>query len=262
MSMREDTLSRCCSSLYELPLTAMLLGDSFHPGGIALTKRLAEMVLVGPDDCVLEVACGTGRTAHVLAQEFGANVVGIDYSAALLGRANQQGLSPDYRYRPRFCQASVLRLPIRTASQDIVFCECALCTFPDPVLALAEFFRVLRPGGRLAISDITIEKPVPTLLQNILARNICVAGAHALETYQAMIEDAGFSNIRTQPTNHVLFDMIECIERRLHLGEVILELEQLSFTNETQSARQTLIDARVFLSSGGAGYALFSARKC
>ena len=262
MSVIDTTLIRCCTSLYELPLTSMLLGESFHPGGTALTKQLAEMALAGPDDRVVDVACGTGTTAHILALEFGAQVLGIDYSAVMIDRANRQWTSPDYRYRPSFCRGNVFQLPVATASQDIVFCECALCTFPDPVLALAEFFRVLRPGGRLAISDITIEKPVPTLLQNILARNICVAGAYALETYQSMIEDAGFSNIRTQPTNHVLFDMIECIERRLHLGEVILELEQLSFTNETQSARQTLIDARVFLSSGGAGYALFSARKC
>ena len=261
MNVREDTLSRCCSSLYELPLTALLLGDSFHPGGIALTKRLAEMAFVGPDDRVLDVACGTGMTAHALTQEFGAKVVGIDYSASLIDRANQHGISPDYRCRPRFCQASVLRLPIQSASQDIVFCECALCTFPDPMLALVEFFRVLRPGGRLAISDITIDKPVPASLQNILSHNICVAGAKSVNQYQSMIAKTGFANIRAQTTDHVLLEMLERIERQLQLGEVILEMQRLKLPEQGPETRQTLVEAREFLSSGGAGYALITARK-
>ena len=239
----------------------MLLGESFHPGGTALTKQLAEMALAGPDDRVVDVACGTGTTAHILALEFGAQVLGIDYSAVMIDRANRQWTSPDYRYRPSFCRGNVFQLPVATASQDIVFCECALCTFIDPMLALNEFLRVLKPGGRIALSDITIDKPIPAALQNILAHNICVAGAHSVKQYQSMISEAGFSTIRTKLTNHVLFDMIERIERRLELSEVMLELQQSALADESSNARQTLTDARDFLSSGGAGYALFSARK-
>jgi len=255
------SFSGCCSSLYEMPLTTLLLGDSFHPGGTKLTQRLAEKVWVGPNDQVLDVACGSGISAHVLALEYGAEVFGIDRSASLIARAKESWTSPDYRFTPNFSQADVAQLPFQTDSLDVVFCECALCTFSDPMLALSEFLRVLKPGGRLAISDITIEKPVPESLQTILAHNICVAGAHSEAKYEAMIAEAGFTSIRVQETNQVLFDMIERIERRLNLGEIVSELQKLELPEETLGAGDTLNEAREFLSSGGAGYALFSARK-
>src|SRR5947207_507755 len=72
-------LKRCCATLYESDLARFLLGDSFHPGGLQLTRQLGRMLGLNPASRVLDVACGKGTTAIFLAKEFGCGVLGIDY---------------------------------------------------------------------------------------------------------------------------------------------------------------------------------------
>ncbi|MBI3764188.1 MAG: methyltransferase domain-containing protein, partial [Chloroflexi bacterium] len=79
----------CCAKFYASDAARLLLGDSFHPGGKRLTERLGQALHLGPADRVLDVACGDGQAALVLAKQFGCSVVGIDYSADNIRRATQ-----------------------------------------------------------------------------------------------------------------------------------------------------------------------------
>src|SRR6266849_5982910 len=74
-----EQVKHCCARLYESDLTRFLLGDSFHPGGLKLTGQLGRMLGLSPASRVLDVACGKGTTAVLLAKEFGCEVFGIDY---------------------------------------------------------------------------------------------------------------------------------------------------------------------------------------
>src|SRR5216683_3659637 len=74
------SVKQCCAQLYESDLAKVLLGDSFHPGGLRLTERLGERLRLTPESRVLDVASGTGASAFFLAERFGCQVVGIDYS--------------------------------------------------------------------------------------------------------------------------------------------------------------------------------------
>ena len=74
-------LKSCCANLYESELARLLLGDSFHPGGLTLTGRLGELLQLKPGQRVLDVAAGKGTSAIFLAQRFGCEVVGVDYGA-------------------------------------------------------------------------------------------------------------------------------------------------------------------------------------
>src|ERR1700739_362343 len=74
-----EQVKQCCARLYESDLARFLLGDSFHPGGLALTGQLGRMIGLNPSSRALDVACGKGTTAVFLAKEFRCEVVGIDY---------------------------------------------------------------------------------------------------------------------------------------------------------------------------------------
>jgi len=82
------------------------------------------------------------------------------------------------------------RLPLESGSFDAVVCECAFCTFPDKATAAAEFRRVLRPGGRLGLSDLTRTGPLPPDLDGLLAWVACIADARPTAEYVAYLQGA------------------------------------------------------------------------
>ena len=81
----------CCAAFYEQDWVRTLMGDHFHPGGEALTQRLFDDLALQPGDRVLDLACGTGTTAGLLAERYDVEVVGLDFSAANVDRAPGPG---------------------------------------------------------------------------------------------------------------------------------------------------------------------------
>ncbi len=264
MNAQPADQKHCCAILYEMPLTTLLLGNSFHPGGNQLTRQLAEQAFVGPGSQVLDIACGQGNSARLLADEFGATITGVDYSASLLDTAQQLTQAAGLTHRVKFLQVDVQHLPCSDQQFDVVFCECALCTFADAPQVLAEIFRVLKPGGRLALSDVTINAPIPGNLQSVLGQALCIAGAHSNNEYQNLIESAGFKAPRCHDVSSVLLETVQQIEQRLQLAEVITALQQIPLPQELADkdipSADVLASARNFIHSGGIGYMLFVAR--
>ena len=251
----------CCALLYELPLTTLLLGESFHPGGTRLTRQLAEQALVGPGSRVLDIACGPGHSARFLADEFGAQVTGVDYSAALLQTARRLTDSAGLSQRVNFVHADAQHLPCADQQFDAVFCECALCTFTDAPRALAEMFRVLKPGGYLALSDITLNAPLPENLSTALGQALCIAGARSVNDYQQLIAAAGFNHPRCYDVASVLLDTVRQIEQRLQLAEVVSTWQHTPLPQAFDHPAEALDSARQVIARGGLGYMLFAARK-
>src|SRR5690349_15910765 len=79
----------CCAAVYQSEAARLLLGDSFHPGGIRLTERLGALLRLGPEQRVLDIASGPGRSAIALAQRFGCQVWGIEYSSDAVKSATE-----------------------------------------------------------------------------------------------------------------------------------------------------------------------------
>lgn len=256
----EPNSKPCCALLYELPLTSLLLGESFHPGGNRLTRQLAEQALVGPASRVLDIACGPGNSARLLADEFGAIVTGVDYSNSLLEQARNLTVVAGLSQRVDFLHAEAQHLPFEQDTFDVVFCECALCTFADAPRVLTEMLRVLKPGGRLALSDIIINAPVPDALQSALGHALCIAGARSAGEYQTLISAAGFNPPRSHDVSSVLLDTVQQIEQRLQLAEVITALQETCVPQAFNDTDVAIDTARRFIQSGGLGYSLFIAR--
>src|SRR5258708_23839890 len=88
-SYSAEMLKQCCANLYESELARVLLGDSFHPGGLKLTERVGSLLHLTPESRVLAVASGKRTTALFLVECFGCQVVGLDYSGQNVAHAGE-----------------------------------------------------------------------------------------------------------------------------------------------------------------------------
>ena len=258
-SAQNASVKSCCAGFYELPVVSMLLGDTLHPGGSALTRKLVEAATVGRETEVLDVACGRGESDRVLAGYHGCRVIGIDYSSANVARARE--LTRDARLddRARFVAGDADHLPFPGGSFDVVISECSLCLLPDLGQSLAELRRVLRPGGRVAISDVVLNAPVPEPLRDVIGHVLCITGARSSHGYRRALQATGFTTIRIRDVSYVLTDMMHRIERRQNaLAHLTAGL--LDEAAPWGGAGLRLAAAREFVASGGVGYALFTAR--
>src|SRR5271165_3941800 len=139
-----------------------------------------------PGEVVVDLGCGGGLDVFLAAAKVGptGKAVGIDMTPEMLDRARRnaahQGLS-----NVEFHQATIDQLPLADNSADCVISNCVINLAPDKAAVFREVFRVLKPGGRVAVSDIALKKPLPPdLAQDLLAYVGCVAGAISIDEYQ------------------------------------------------------------------------------
>ncbi len=220
-------LKSCCAAVYQSDFARMLLGNSFHPGGLNLTRRLGAVLELKPGMRVLDVASGKGESAIFLAQQFGCEVVGIDFGAANVQDAEERATAGGVAGLATFQEGDAERLAFSAASFDAVICECAFCTFPDKKSAAAEFARVLRPGGRVGISDLTRTGELPKELEGLLAWVACIADARPVSEYVDYLEDAGFTAIQVEPHDAALREMVRDIQGRLMGVEIAAKLKKV-----------------------------------
>jgi SAM-dependent methyltransferase len=245
MSVAPAEIKACCASAYASRAARFLLGDSFHPGGAALTSRLIAALEVGPGDTVVDVGCGPGASSEQLARETGCSTVGVDLAV------------PERHPHPleRFVQGDAEALPLEDESMDGALCECAFCTFPDKAAAARELARVLRPGARAAIADVTASRPrLPAELLGLEAWVACFGDARPLAELGSLLVAAGLELERVEAHDRELEELVDRVEARLRLAELA--------TGQTFSAAEPLVSAaRRALQDGVLGYAVLIARR-
>ncbi len=262
MSQQEpEKLKTCCAALYQSDLVRLLLGETFHPGGERLTLRLGQLLQLGPASQVLDVAAGQGTSAMLLAQRFGCRVLGIDYGEDAVCQANERARNLGLSHLVSFQQGDAECLPVASAGFDALLCECAFCTFPDKAAAATEFRRVLKPGGRIGLSDLTRHGAVPPELQGLLAWIVCIADALPVERYVQLLNDAGLTVESTERYDEALGELVRTIQGKLLGVEMLVKLKQielplaLDFTQAKTLAKAAAAAVRV----GQLGYVVLSA---
>jgi arsenite methyltransferase len=260
VSESADTIKACCAAAYGLDVARLLLGDSYHPGGLALTRRLADALVLTRGERVLDVAAGIGTSALLLAGEYDVDVLGIDLGPAQVaraeGRARQRGL--DGRVRFQIGDAEQLSLPDGTFTA--VVCECALCTFPAKDAAAAELSRVLADGGRVGITDVWLEPDrLDPELSGLAGRVACLADARPIAELQAIVERAGLAVVEIERHDDALLSTIEQVELRLRALR-IADLPALRGLDLARGIELTRRAADVVV-RGDAGYLLLVAIK-
>lgn len=156
-----------------------------------------------PGQTVLDLGSGGGIDCFLAGQQVGdsGHVIGVDMTAAMIekARTNKAKLGAT---NVEFRLGEIEHMPVADETVDVVISNCVINLSPDKPQVFREAYRVLRPGGRLAVSDIVINGPLPSEIKNSLnAWAGCVAGALEVEEYVAAIEAAGFEEVELAQVN-------------------------------------------------------------
>jgi SAM-dependent methyltransferase len=252
----------CCAALYEHPAVRWLLGDELHPGGEATTRRALELIGAGAGERLLDVASGTGASAILAAREFGCLVAGVDYGADAIRGAQRAADAAGLCDQVGFIVGDAEALPFADGEFDAVLCECSLSSFPDKPRALAEIRRVLRPTGRLGLTDVVVDRHrLPEELDGAMAAFACIGEALSGRGYEELLVEAGLRPIAVESRNEDAAALAERVEDRLR-GARLLGLDRASGSPlAAEAAIGLAATARQAISDGALGYAIFAASR-
>ncbi|MFV1980011.1 MAG: GTP-binding protein [Rhodothermia bacterium] len=280
----------CCAAFYDRDDVRFLLGESWHPGGLELTLDMAGRLDLGPGRRLLDVACGGGTSLRAIQSQWPVDAVGLDADAdadadataqapAKAGADAEPGTnadgSPDADAADdatgeisevgsiNFQSGDAHALPFDDQEFDAVLCECALSTFADQRLALEEIRRVLRPGGRVALSDMTVSGEIPESLREWVHIGTCLQGALDFDGYSSLIEAAGLRLVEEVETPAALSEMLRRIKRNL----VGLALSQAAAGVPSENrvdvalGRSLIKEAEQAVADGVIGYGVYIAER-
>ncbi len=154
-----------------------------------------------PGESVLDLGSGGGFDCFLASRSVGSagRVVGVDMTHDMLALARANAAKGGYA-NVEFRLGEIEHLPVADATIDVILSNCVVNLSPDKAQVFREAFRVLRTGGRLAISDVVASGPFPEELKGDLAlHSACLVGASPVKELEAMLAAAGFTNIRIQP---------------------------------------------------------------
>ncbi len=215
-AMKESTDRPSLEAVVE---AGMLRLDSLHPGGLELTRELAELCKIGKGSKVLDIASGTGETACFLAERFAARVSGIDRSDRMIRRAEAKARTKGLKVELR--KGDAANLPFGEAEFDAAICECTLC-FLEKKRVLAEMVRVVRAGGCVGIDDLCWKKETPDNLKSTLAE-IEGERPETLEGWRSLFHEAGLVDVQTVDKAGLMSRWMEESRKQVGaLGQLIL----------------------------------------
>jgi arsenite methyltransferase len=155
-----------------------------------------------PGETVVDLGCGGGLDVLLAALKVGptGKAIGIDMTAAMIERARanaRQQVRGQILHNVEFHLATIDRLPLPADSVDCLVSNCVINLAPDKPAVFREMYRVLKPGGRVAVSDIALKKPLPDdLARDVMAYVGCVAGALLMDEYERELREAGFEAVQ------------------------------------------------------------------
>lgn len=153
-------------------------------------------------ETVVDLGSGGGLDVFLAARAVGPSgrAIGIDMTEEMVALARRNAASGGYT-NVEFHLAPIEAMPLPSDSVDCVISNCVLNLVEDKDAALAEIFRVLKPGGRLAVSDIALKQPLPAAIANDLTAWVsCFAGAISIESNLDKLRRAGFNQAQVAPT--------------------------------------------------------------
>lgn len=193
-------------------------------------------------ETVLDLGSGAGFDCFLAANKVGGKgkVIGVDMTPEMVARARENALKGDYQ-NVEFRLGEIENLPVADASVDVVISNCVINLSPDKKRVFNEVFRVLKPGGRLMVSDIVLLKPLPEAIRNSVEAYVgCIAGAALKDEYLGAMEVVGFEDIK------VLGEAIVPVESILNDPAAQAIIESAAITSEiTREVANSVISAKV-----------------
>ena len=201
--------SSCCGPVAPVQVTSLQMGYSALdlvsvPEGADLGLGCGNPGVVASlraGETVVDLGSGAGFDAFLASPAVGpqGRVIGVDMTPAMVSRARANAETGGYT-NVDFRLGEIEHLPVADGTVDVIISNCVINLSPDKPAVFAEAFRVLRPGGRLAISDVVASAELPDEIRDDLALySSCVAGATLVSELEVMMAGVGFENIRIAP---------------------------------------------------------------
>ncbi len=168
---------------------------------------------------VLDLGSGAGFDAFLAANKVGktGSVIGVDMTPEMLETAKENAQKGGYK-NVEFRLGDIESLPVDDNTVDVIISNCVINLSPDKPSVFKEAYRVLKPGGRLMVSDIVLLRELPESLKNSAQAYVaCVAGACKQSDYLKMIKDSGFNSVKTVNT--------EELKQARETGQVIFSIK-------------------------------------
>jgi sarcosine/dimethylglycine N-methyltransferase len=172
--------------------------DQDHYGGVAANDALAALAAIDEGCHVLDVCSGMGGPSRYLANEYGCRVTGIDMTGSRIEGAQKLTAMTGLGDQVTFQCANALDLPFSNEKFDVVISQEAFCHIPEKNRLIAECVRVLKPGGRLAFTDVLATNGTTEAIRERLQREMTFVELESLNTYRNQLESEGCVNIETQ----------------------------------------------------------------
>jgi arsenite methyltransferase len=205
--------SSCCGSGATIKVTP----DEFRKMGKAMGYSEADMASVPaganlglgcgnpvavaslePGQTVIDLGAGAGFDCFLAAPKVGKSgrIIGVDMTPEMIDQARRNAEIGGYE-NVEFRLGEIEHLPVADNEADVVISNCVINLAADKAQVLKETYRVLKPGGRIAISDLALLKDLPAeIRENVEAYTGCIGGAVRLENYRRLVADAGFKDIK------------------------------------------------------------------
>jgi SAM-dependent methyltransferase len=194
-------------------------------------------------ETVLDLGSGAGFDCFLAADRVGktGRVIGVDMTPEMIERARENARR-DKIENVEFRFGDIEHLPVEEGSVDVIISNCVINLAPDKGRVFQEAFRVLKPGGRLMVSDIVLTRPLPDFVKNSVAAYIgCVAGAALKADYLGAMRQAGFEDVTVQSEAPFPVDCVTTDPMLSGLAESLnLSMEELA-----RQATETVVSVRV-----------------
>lgn len=204
-------VSSCCGSPATVPEGPSALRVGYSRQDLEIAPKGADLGLacgnpqaiaaLRPGETVLDLGSGAGFDSFLAAGQVGetGRVIGVDMTPEMVTKARTLAETEGYS-NVEFRLGEIEHLPAANSSVDVIISNCVINLSPDKHKVFREAFRILRPGGRLAISDVIATAPLPAAVRNDLALySSCIGGAATIDELETMLHESGFQNIRIQP---------------------------------------------------------------
>lgn len=185
-------------------------------------------------EVVLDLGSGAGFDCFLAAKAVGGrgHVIGIDMTPEMIDKACENARKGDYQ-NVEFRLGEIETIPVADNSVDIILSNCVINLSPDKRKVFQEAFRVLKPGGRLMISDLVLVKDLPEIIKNSIEAYIgCLSGAILKERYIDLIKGSGFNEVKIIEENNFPIDCMlndataQAVIKNLHVSlEELKEIE-------------------------------------
>jgi ubiquinone/menaquinone biosynthesis C-methylase UbiE len=163
-----------------------------------------------PGEVVLDLGSGAGFDCFLAANKVGptGKVIGVDMTPEMLHKARENAKKAGYT-TVEFRRGEIEKLPVEDASVDVVISNCVINLSPDKKKVFEETFRVLKSGGRLAVSDIVLLKDLPEKIKDSVEAYVgCISGAILKDQYLQLIKDAGFIDVTVTDESSYQIDVV------------------------------------------------------